>query len=172
MVRKWDHEQLSTYGVGAETSADGWRSIVRQLVHQGLLRQDIADYSKLKLTEESAAVLRGERAVTLARWRTRPEGGRGKKAAKKRAAMLPGDVDEALFERLRDLRRTLAAEQGVPAYVVFADAALIDMAAKQPRTEADFLDVHGVGAAKAERYAGAFLGEIAAWAEERESGAA
>jgi ATP-dependent DNA helicase RecQ len=166
-IRKWGHEQLPTYGVGAEVSADGWRSILRQLVHRGYLRQDIAAYSALKLTDSAPAVLRGEEPVTLARWKTKAEKP-PKRTKATRRALASGDldVDETLFERLRELRRTLAAEQAVPAYVVFADAALLDMAVRQPRTRAQFLEVHGVGEAKAERYAEAFLAEITAHAAE------
>jgi ATP-dependent DNA helicase RecQ len=166
-IRKWGHEQLPTHGVGEEFSADAWRSILRQLVHRGYLRQDIAAYSALKLTESAASVLRGEEPVTLARWRARPEPKAKRPRATRAALAANGDVDEALFDRLRDLRRRLAAEQEVPAYVVFADAALLDMAARAPLTRDDFLQVHGVGEAKAERYGEAFLTEIAAYNEDQ-----
>jgi ATP-dependent DNA helicase RecQ len=167
-VRKWGHEQLPTYGVGAELSADAWRSILRQLVHRGYLRQDIAAYSALKLTDTASAVLRGEEPVTLARWKTRPERPPKRGKAARTALAEDADIDAALFDRLRELRRTLAAEQAVPAYVVFADAALLDMAARVPLTRAAFLECHGVGETKAERYAEAFLTEIAAHAAERD----
>jgi ATP-dependent DNA helicase RecQ len=70
------------------------------------------------------------------------------------------EIDDALFERLRELRRTIAAEQSVPAYVVFGDASLIDMAVRHPRTPEEFLEVHGVGVTKLARYGEAFLEEL------------
>ncbi len=163
-VRKWGHDGLPTFGVGADVSADGWKSILRQLVHRGYLRQDIAAYSALKLTDAASPVLRGEERVTLARPRAKPP--KPPKAPKRRslrARFEAGDLDveQELFDRLRELRRKLAAEASVPAYVVFTDASLMDMAAHQPRTREEFLAVHGVGEAKAERYAEAFLAEIA-----------
>ena len=83
------------------------------------------------------------------------------KSAKRSTALEGLDVNEGLFERLRELRRTIAAEQGVPAYVVFSDRSLADMAARRPENTADFLECHGVGKAKLERYGDAFLQVIA-----------
>ena len=156
------HHKLSVYGIGAEYSKDDWAAIFRQLVHRGYLRVDVAEYSTLKLAGSARAVLTGDEQVVLAR----PPAPRPKaeKAAKRsRAADVALETDEQveLFERLRELRRRIAAEQSVPAYVVFADAALADMARRAPATAEEFLQVSGVGAAKLERYGDAFLGEIA-----------
>ncbi len=158
-VRQWRHEDLSVFGVGEGLSRDEWMVIVRQLIHLGYLRQEIAAYSALKLTERSGAVLRGEVAVQLARMKAKPP--KGPKPKKPSIALEGLDVDEELFERLRELRRTIAAEQKVPAYVVFADRSLADMAARRPGTTEEFLACHGVGAAKLERYGEAFLGALA-----------
>jgi ATP-dependent DNA helicase RecQ len=158
-VTQWDHEHLSVFGVGAESSADHWTAVIRQLIHHGYLRQDIAAFSALKFTDSTRAVLQGEVELRFAKARAKAP-----KAAKgaKRSASLDGlDVDEPLFERLRELRRTLAAEQSVPAYVVFADRSLADMAARKPTTREEFLGCHGVGEAKLERYGGVFLAAIA-----------
>ncbi len=158
------HDQLSVYGIGAEQSRDEWNSIVRQLIHRGYLRVDVAEYSTLKLAGRAGDVLRGEETVVLAR----PPAPRKKVAAEKPAAKgaraarsLETEEQVALFERLRELRREIAAEQQVPAYVVFADAALADMARRAPGTRDEFLAVSGVGAAKLERYGEAFLAAIA-----------
>jgi len=156
------HDALSVHGIGAELSKDDWSAIFRQLVHRGYLRVDVAEYSTLKLTPSAGAVLTGAETVVLAR----PPAPRPKAEKPARLPRGAGDALEtaeqvALFERLRELRRTLAAEQSVPAYVVFADAALADMARRAPATREEFLEVNGVGAAKLERYGAAFLGEIA-----------
>jgi len=153
------HDGLSVFGVGADHSKDEWTSLIRQLVHLGFLRQDIADYSTLKLTAAATPVLKGERTVTLARPRARVKRAPAPKKRSKRD--LAGvEIDDVLFERLRELRRTIAARQGVPAYVVFGDASLIDMAVRHPSTPEEFLEVHGVGVAKLKRYGEAFLEEL------------
>ena len=154
------HDTLSVYGIGTEVSRDDWMGVVRQLIHHGFLWQDIANYSVLKLRPAATAVLRGESVVMLAR--AKPKAERAAKSKRSRSGAGVAEADEALFQRLRALRHTLAAEQSVPAYVVFADAALADMATRKPTTREEFLDVSGVGAAKLERYGEAFLDEIAA----------
>jgi ATP-dependent DNA helicase RecQ len=164
-VRQWRHEQLSVFGIGTDLSRDEWTSVVRQLIHHGYLRQDIAAYSALRIQDSARGVLRGEVGLAFAKPRAKVavEGKRGKRGRRSVAldAAAGSPVDEELFERLRELRRTLAAEQQVPAYVVFGDRSLADMAARKPTTRDEFLDCHGVGAAKLERYADAFLEAIA-----------
>jgi ATP-dependent DNA helicase RecQ len=159
-VASWGHDALSVFGVGADRSRDDWTSVVRQLIHHGYLYQDIAEFSALKFRPSARGVLRGEVELMLARPRARvkPE----KKGKATRSVALTGsDVDADLFERLRELRREIAAENEVPAYVVFSDRTLADMAARRPTTEAEFLEVHGVGAAKLGRYGEVFLEAIA-----------
>jgi ATP-dependent DNA helicase RecQ len=165
-VRQWDHGGLSVFGVGAELSRDEWTGVIRQLIHHGYLRQDIAAYSALKLEPSAREVLRGEVELRFARPRVRAAGAR--KRPKRSVALGAGGatpeglpVDEALFERLRELRRRLAAEQSVPAYVVFADRSLADMSARKPATRDELLACHGVGLAKLERYGEEFLVAIA-----------
>jgi ATP-dependent DNA helicase RecQ len=163
------HDALSTYGIGAELSRDHWQSLIRQLIHRGYLAQDIARYSALRLTDASRPLLRGEETLIMAKPRVRvpTRKQRLRTARAGRAAELAGlPVDEALYEELRALRKRLADEQNVPAYVVFSDATLAEMAARRPATSAELLDVNGVGQTKLERYGEAFLEAIA----ERASG--
>ena len=160
-IRERGHERLSTYGVGVGLSRDGWSSVIRQLVHRGYLLQDIARYSVLRLTPAAKPVLRGEERVTLARPRYRAVGAAGNGRSTRRThpdtERLPREGDDAAFERLRALRKRLADEQGVPAYIVFSDATLRDMVARRPRDLKQFLEVDGVGERKRERYGDAFL---------------
>jgi ATP-dependent DNA helicase RecQ len=163
------HDALSTYGIGAELTRDHWQSLIRQLIHRGYLAQDIARYSALRLTEAARPLLRGEETLILAVPRTRvpSKKQRLRTARAGRAAELAGlPVDEELYEALRGLRKRLADEQNVPAYVVFSDATLAEMAARAPATYAQLLEVNGVGKAKLERYGDTFLALIA----ERASG--
>jgi ATP-dependent DNA helicase RecQ len=122
-----------------------------------LLRQDIANYSILKLAPAATPVLRGERRIELAVIRDRHRAG-GAKRPRMTAEGLA--VDEALFERLRSLRRRLAEVAGVPAYVVFSDATLAAMAALRPKTHEELGRISGVGATKLARYGEVFLAEI------------
>jgi ATP-dependent DNA helicase RecQ len=158
------HDRLSTYGIGAELSRDHWQSLIRQLIHRGYLAQDIARFSALRLTEAARPLLRGDEALVMAKPRvrvpTRKQRLRAGRAG--RAAELAGlPVDEELFAALRELRKRLADEQNVPAYVVFSDATLAEMAARRPATLAGLLEVNGVGQTKLERYGEAFLATIA-----------
>ena len=133
------HDALSTYGIGAELSRDHWQSLIRQLIHRGYLAQDIARYSALRLTEAARPLLRGDETLIMAKPRVRVPSKKQRLRADRagRAADLAGmPVDEALFDELRALRKRLADEQNVPAYVVFSDATLAEMAARQPGTSA------------------------------------
>ena len=157
-IRSLGHEKLSTWGIGADRSEQEWISIIRQLIHHGYLVQDIASYSVLKLTESARPLLRGEQALELARPRIRE-----RTAVKKRPAAGQGPYDESLFEELRGLRKRLADEEGVPPYIVFGDATLIQMARDKPLDERELLTVTGVGQHKLEKYGNRFLDAIAAY---------
>jgi len=164
-VLSYGHDQVSTYGIGAEVERDHWVSLVRQLVHRGYLVQDIAQYSALRLTPKARDLLNGDERLVLAKPRTKVPTKKQRLAAE-RAARVAGladlEVDEALFARLRALRKRLADEQRVPAYVVFSDVTLAEMAARKPGTYVELLAVNGVGQAKLERYGDAFIEAIAA----------
>jgi ATP-dependent DNA helicase RecQ len=151
-IRKFGHETLSTYGIGMEYSHAEWMSMARQLIHRGLLIQDIAAFSVLKLTPDALAVLRNEEPVELARPRIR------EKVSKKPTVAQSLDADDLrLFESLRSLRKRLAEDTGVPPYVIFGDAALVEMSQVRPQNEIEFLGINGVGQVKLERYGSAFL---------------
>jgi ATP-dependent DNA helicase RecQ len=159
-IRSLGHNKLSTWGIGSDRSEQEWTSIVRQLIHHGYLVQDIASYSVLKLTESARPLLRGEQSLELARPRIRE-----RTAVKKRpaAAAGQGPYDEMLFEELRDLRKRLADKEGVPPYIVFGDATLIQMARSKPADENELLMVTGVGQHKLEKYGSRFLDAITAY---------
>jgi ATP-dependent DNA helicase RecQ len=157
-IRALGHQRLSTWGIGRERSEVEWTSILRQLIHRGYLVQDIAAYSVLKLTEAARPLLRGDESLQLARPRVRE---RVKKKRSTRAASGLGSRDEALFDSLRMLRKRLADTQGVPPYVIFGDATLIQMASMRPVDETALLGITGVGQHKLERYGAAFLDAIA-----------
>ncbi|MEZ5125434.1 MAG: DNA helicase RecQ [Thermoleophilia bacterium] len=165
-IRTRGHSAVSTYGIGAQKSREHWINLARQLVHRGYLRQDIARYSVLQLTERARPLLRGEERITLARPRTRVSLSRGERSSRsvgRAATALPTELNgpnAALLSNLRALRRRCAEEQGVPAYIVFNDATLLEMATLRPTTHTAFLTITGVGATKMRRYGDAFLAVI------------
>ncbi|GAB4588269.1 DNA helicase RecQ [Nocardia sp. IFM 10818] len=163
-VEQHAHHELKTFGVGTELRDIEWRGVVRQLLAQGLLAVH-GDYGVLTLTESSNEVLFDGRQVMLRREPERAKAARTPKPAKASrlaADMSPGDSD--LFEKLRAWRAATAKEQGVPAYVVFHDATLREIASRKPATIADLGTISGIGEAKRAKYGEGVLEVVAAGA--------
>ena len=156
-IRRFRHDRLSTFGIGADLDAGQWRSVVRQLIARGLLRVDVEQYGSLRLTSAARPVLRGEETVELRRDALPARRPRPGRAARGRGAAGIAPGSEALFDALRAHRRALAEQQGVPPYVIFHDASLVEMAARRPRSLAEFASITGVGATKLERYGETFV---------------
>ena len=159
-VAQLRHDQLSTFGVGEDLPDGDWRTVVRQLLAAELLDVDTEGYGTLRLTPGSATVLRGEREVRLRR--DPPRAARPTRAPRVATAAvdLAGD-DAGLFERLRAWRAGVAREQGVPAYVVFHDATLREVATRRPGSLDELAGISGVGATKLERYGAGLLAALA-----------
>ncbi|GAA2489630.1 DNA helicase RecQ [Streptomyces gobitricini] len=160
-VIQFDHDALSVFGIGAELNESQWRGVVRQLLAQGLLAVE-GDYGTLVLTDTSADVLGGRREVLLRSEPERPARAGRSGAAAKRAAVadLPEEA-QPVFERLRAWRAATAKEQGVPAYVIFHDATLREIAAAPPTTIEELGGVSGVGENKLAKYGEAVLAALA-----------
>jgi len=154
-------EKLPTYGIMQDTDRMQIRDYIDCLIREGYLILTSGEYPVLRMTEQAKQVLfHGERVLCTRRKQSRAE----KSASSgKESKTMPAQADEGLFATLKALRTKLAQEENVPAYIVFSNAALADMAAKQPRNMAEFLQVTGVGAVKAARYGQAFLEEISDW---------
>ena len=158
-VKKWDHHEVSTFGIGRDMDEKTWRAVFRQLVAQDLLHVDHERFGALQLTESSRAVLKGEQAVHLRKM------SEGKRAASKKAAgtaLALSDDQRVVWERLRSWRAATAKAQGVPAYVVFHDATLAEVARQCPQTLDALAGISGVGAAKLERYGADLLATLRA----------
>lgn len=159
------HDQLSTYGLLQDAGQRAIRDWIEQLVAQGFLEK-YGEFNLIKLTDEGMKLLRGE--VTPRLLKPRPARSEKSRSSKGSAAASESQetqdawegVDRGLFDALRDLRRELAVEQNVPAYVVFGDGALRDMARRRPSNLDKFLEVKGVGAKKCKDYGNVFLEEI------------
>jgi ATP-dependent DNA helicase RecQ len=146
------HASLRGFGIGTELSDTEWRAVVRQLLAQGVLGVDSEGYGTLRLTDASPAVLSGAHPVLLRREAPRPAT-RSRSPKRGAAAAISLDAGATLvFERLRIWRAATAKEQGVPAYVVFHDATLREIATRIPTTLDELSTVSGVGVAKRERY--------------------
>ncbi len=154
-IRRFGHDQLSTYGIGAERSKNAWRSVIRQLVAKGLLRVDVSGYGALQLTEACGPVLRGEQAVEFRHDPAPKTISTTKKASRDDFAGAP--ADQVLYEALRQRRTDLARDQEVPPYVIFHDATLRAMVEHRPTTPEAFRQISGVGDVKLERYGEAFM---------------
>jgi ATP-dependent DNA helicase RecQ len=150
------HDQLVTYGAAADARKEELRSLIRQMVAGELLRLDIQGHGGLSLTAAGTALLDGEREF---RYRADTRPATPAKAARTAPAPLD-EADQGLLDRLKQLRLKLARERGVPAYVVFPDRTLIDMAVRRPRNLDEFAEVNGVGARKLAEFGALFLAEI------------
>lgn len=160
-IQEWGHDSLPTFGVGREHNKDEWRSIVRQLTAGGFLAVDIGGKGGLSITPKGRQLLSGAETfrfridpqVVAGRSRLDP-GSDGKHDA------LVDRKDRKLFEHLRETRLTLARTHNVPAFMIFSDRTLTDMAVRKPRTPAELKLVHGVGDVKVAKFGEVFLSAI------------
>lgn len=154
-VLRWDHDKLSTYGIGKELARPAWAAVGRELMRLGYVAQAEGEYPILELTEAGMNVLRTREKITLTKPLALPKA--------KRVTRREGEIacDEILFARLRELRKKLADERGVPAYVIFGDATLRQLAREYP-IDVDQLDgITGIGEKKRAEYGPQFVAAIA-----------
>jgi ATP-dependent DNA helicase RecQ len=152
-IRQRGHNELSTYGIGAELKRAEWQAIGRELLRLGLVECAPGKFATLSLTPAGLEALRKRTSIVLTKQI---------EIAEKSARIKPGAIecDEALFERFRALRRQLADERGVPAYIIFSDVSLREMARNYPTNSTEFRRIPGVGEQKLKDFGEAFLSEI------------
>ena len=151
-VRKFNHQRLSTFGIGEELDLQQWRSVFRQLIARRFLTVDMKGFGSLLLTEQSKPLLQGETQIFLRK------DDRLKKPPRKQRDKTPVQAtDPDLLEKLKARRKQLAVEQSLPPYVIFHDSTLIEMANTLPTTPEQLLQVTGVGQSKLEKYGDTFL---------------
>lgn len=162
-VQQFNHQSLSTFGVGAAWTQAQWSGVFRQLVAGGFLESDIQAYGGLKLTESARPVLRGEQEVWL---RRDSEVAKRKSSKAERATRTKEGYanasDDPLWLLLKAKRMELAKEQGVPPYVIFHDSTLLEMLNQKPQTLDEMGRISGIGQAKLARYGNAFLQQLVA----------
>lgn len=151
-INSFNHQTLSTYGIGKHLTADEWKSIFRQLVARGLLDVDAQAYGGLKLNDACRAILRGEESIKLRR-----EIKTTATAVARKQGVVVDAEDQGLWNALRACRKRLAEEHGVPPYVIFHDATLREMLEFRPTTHSQLLSITGVGQSKLERFGDEFL---------------
>ena len=152
-IRQRGHNELSTYGIGAELKRTEWQAIGRELLRLGLIECAPGKFTTLSLTSEGLKTLRNRTPIVLTKQIDIAE-----KNARRRAGTI--ECDEALFERLRALRRKLADDRKVPAYIIFSDVSLREMARDYPTNSTEFRRIPGVGEQKLKDFGEAFLSEI------------
>ena len=164
------HDNLPVHGIGAAYEVDVWRSLIRQLVARGALFADSEAYGALKLTESARPILRGEQTLTMRKIATKAEK-RGERTRDRKGALrkvgtgkigspIAGDMSadaRGRFAALKEWRNAQAVSAGIPAYMIFSDVALRGIAERAPTTDAQLLEVSGVGDAKLARYGGSIL---------------
>ncbi|MEC4985474.1 MAG: DNA helicase RecQ [Oscillatoria sp. PMC 1068.18] len=159
-VMQYNHHLLSTHGIGKDKSIDAWKMLGRSLLHQNLLTQTTDGYSVLKLNDYSWEILRKQRSVTIAVPSQKKSQARGAESNRRI------EVD-ALFQKLRQLRKQIADEQAIPPYMIFADSTLKLMALQQPQSLKELAQLSGVGDYKLAYYGQQFVAEVVAHCREQ-----
>ncbi|MFD1122650.1 DNA helicase RecQ [Methylophilus flavus] len=156
-VERFNHDKVSTFGIGKTLNQNQWSGVYRQLIAAGLLEADMAAYGGLKLTEAARPVLKGEQDVWLRR-DPEPEKRMSKAERSARAKeAFEGANDDPLWQALKAKRLELAREQGVPPYVIFHDSTLLEIHNRKPQTLDEMGQISGIGQAKLQKYGDEFL---------------
>lgn len=159
-ITKFGHDQVSTYGIGKDTTKAEWQNIFRQLVARNFLLPNAENYGSLQITGEGRAFLKAKSTLSMRKDIKTITTDRFKSRGDKPALSLKNDADQILFESLKAARSDLAQTQNVPAYVIFHDKTLIELAERKPQSLKAMLGITGVGEAKLERYGAALLNVI------------
>ena len=159
-IRRWEHDRLSTYGIGKEMPRPAWAGVARELLRLGLLAQHEGEFPTLLLSTEGLAFLKERRTLTLTKPMDTPK--------VRKVVRREGDIecDEILFSRLRELRKKLADERKVPAYVIFGDATLRQMAREYPQSDEAMANIFGMGAKKRAEFSETFAREISSYLQD------
>ncbi|QDO99408.1 DNA helicase RecQ [Ferrovibrio terrae] len=166
-ILRSEHDRLPTFGVGKDRDANSWRSIFRQLYGAGLIELDIAGHGGWFITDAGRLVLRGQSKVEMRQESLSAKRDRSRRSGSSMAETALQPSDQRLLSALKNLRRQLAAELQQPAYVIFSDRTLLELAAKRPTSLYRLTDIHGIGQAKLERFGQAFLDVVLAHEDDR-----
>lgn len=162
-VEQFGHHALSTFGIGSELGESSWRVLFRQLLASGYLESDPERFGALQLTELSRPLLRGETTLTV---RREPVGNKAQRGVRSGEWRFRDSAEELLWQQLRQLRRKLADEQGVPPYMIFGDTTLRQLLDRRPQSLDTLRDTFGIGDSKLSRYGDALLAVLQAHHEQ------
>nr|WP_255558297.1 DNA helicase RecQ [Zhongshania aquimaris] len=156
-ISQFGHDKISTYGIGSELNATEWRTLYRQIIARGLLKVDVEGYGSVQLTDSARPVLKGDEQLTL-----RKMVKLSKKSKERKNRSFSGAESNTLWDALREHRKALASEQGIPAYMIFHDATIAEMTERQPQTLEQLGRISGIGEKKLDNYGQGFLDVILA----------
>ncbi len=161
-ILRAEHDQISTFGIGAEVSVNEWQSVFRQIISRGLLYANLESYGTLQLTEKARPVLRGEQNISLRIPPARKSKSRknSKHISGKKVDSHLDQTQQALFDILKETRRRIASEESIPPYLVCHDTTLLEICVKKPTSINALLQINGIGEKKAERFGEALLTAI------------
>ncbi|MDA7791283.1 DNA helicase RecQ [Opitutales bacterium] len=158
-IIQFGHDQQSTFGIGKELSRAEWQNIFRQLVSRNLLMVDVQEHNGIKITEKGFAFLKQKESIDF-RKVTISKKTKADKPSRRKKPALEDEDDQELFEKLKDARQLMAKKRRVPAYVIFHDKTLIELADKRPQSFEEMLEINGIGESKLKKFGQTLLDVI------------
>ena len=160
-IIQFGHDQQSTFGIGKEWSKPEWQNIFRQLVSRNLLMVDVNEYNGIKITKKGFAFLKRKESIEFRKLSLKRKATRNKASRTSKPA-LNNVTDQNLFEKLKEARQVMAKKRRVPAYVIFHDKTLIELAEIRPQSFEEMLEINGIGEAKLKKFGQTLLDVILA----------
>jgi ATP-dependent DNA helicase RecQ len=160
-IQRFGHDKQSTFGIGDKLGKNEWQNIFRQLVSQNLLMVDVNEHNGIKITEKGFLFLKKKESVNF-RKLTEKQKASKEKPSRKAKIELDNDLDQTLYENLKSARQQMAKKRRVPAYVIFHDKTLIELAKSKPQSFEEMLDINGIGEAKLKKFGQTLLDVILA----------
>ena len=160
-IIRFGHDQQSTFGIGKQLSKAEWQNIFRQLVSRNLLRVDVQEHNGIKITDKGFAFLKKKEAIHFRKVRER-KAGKKEKVARRPKLSLDAGTDQALYENLKVARQKMAKTRRVPAYVIFHDKTLVELARVRPQSLEEMLEINGIGESKLKKFGQTLLDVILA----------
>ena len=158
-IIQFGHDQQSTFGIGKEWSKPEWQNIFRQLVSRNLLMVDVNEYNGIKITEKGFAFLKRKESIDFRKLSVKQKARRDKATRRSKPA-LEDENDQELFEKLKEARQAMAKKRRVPAYVIFHDKTLVELADKRPQSFEEMLEINGIGESKLKKFGQTLLDVI------------
>ena len=160
-IKRFGHDRQSTFGIGDKWNKNEWQNIFRQLVSQNLLMVDVNEHNGIKITEKGFIFLKKKESINFRKLTEKQKARKGK-TSRKAKVELDNDLDQALYENLKSARQQMAKKRRVPAYVIFHDKTLIELAKTKPQSFEEMLDISGIGEAKLKKFGQTLLDVILA----------